>query len=569
MLGCAFRGIKLPRRTAPLQSLRRPFCTQKYNKTNWLALEQEIKDCTYRGQFNEAFKLFQDVRRRTGGKPPIYCYEAITSCLFAAQAAQNSEDYTVDVEGWNTLIDCHAKDDWLNAVQLPMVMMDNDIQPNVTTFNNLIDAMVINGDFRMGERIFLSMQTLQVNPDIETFNPLIKYHLTHPGETKSVLNIFDRMKLEKIAPNNRTGMIMEKYYGHKKHRPVYQAFYKLLEHLGTTLMDPLPEMEDDDWTDHYDHLPPPAFDEEGRPIIPKEFIHAELGEDYKFPVVPEVLEWRKEQQEEVGPKKSPSVIINFMNEVEEELSSPDEDDDMDFETLKNKVLNVTREQLENASIEEMKELAKLIRRYAHRDIELPDEFWKKANEGYIQMQEHQEKLRKEKYDLDEATIESQMPEEMRSAKKIADELFEAKRKKAEEAQETKAVNEGDDEYDIPSELFNSPEEEQEAREGWNKWYTGERNPTFPLEPYEFDAEEVMSTPEKWEKFQADFIKGEQEENAKIEYLYQQYLDDNADMLAGKTQKPPIPGDTGEKFYPLTGGFEEEEPELPNSNTTKE
>lgn len=60
--------------------------TQKYMYTNqdWLNLDEKLKQLNEEEKYNEAFVLFQDVRRTTGKKAAPYCWATI-GLLFTAQ----------------------------------------------------------------------------------------------------------------------------------------------------------------------------------------------------------------------------------------------------------------------------------------------------------------------------------------------------------------------------------------------------------------------------------------------------------------------------------------------------
>jgi hypothetical protein len=55
------------------------------------------------------------------------------------------------VDGWNTLVDIVGMSDFHDAMRIPMRMQEDGVQPNVTTFNNLIDAMLHGGYFTLAE----------------------------------------------------------------------------------------------------------------------------------------------------------------------------------------------------------------------------------------------------------------------------------------------------------------------------------------------------------------------------------------------------------------------------------
>lgn len=49
----------------------------------------------------------------------------------------------ISVDGWNTLIDWVGIQDFHEAMQIPVMMAQNGVEATTSTYNNLIDAMIL------------------------------------------------------------------------------------------------------------------------------------------------------------------------------------------------------------------------------------------------------------------------------------------------------------------------------------------------------------------------------------------------------------------------------------------
>lgn len=82
-------------------------------------------------------------------------------------------------------------------------------------------------------RILMYMKNNNTPFDAETFNPLLKYYANEDRDhdqawcchgaklTVQVMQLLDLMDHYEVEPNNRTGMILEKFYVKKRRIRVY------------------------------------------------------------------------------------------------------------------------------------------------------------------------------------------------------------------------------------------------------------------------------------------------------------------------------------------------------------
>jgi pentatricopeptide repeat protein len=110
-------------------------------------------------------------------------------------------DYTTPAGIYQTLIKVLAQRKLqTQAMDVYHDMRENKLQPNLATFNALIDLCARNGDVERSTEIFRDMCALGVTPDLITYSTVIKGYCVK-GELEQALTLFTLMRKRGIAPD--------------------------------------------------------------------------------------------------------------------------------------------------------------------------------------------------------------------------------------------------------------------------------------------------------------------------------------------------------------------------------
>jgi pentatricopeptide repeat protein len=110
-------------------------------------------------------------------------------------------DYTTPAGIYHTLIKVLAQRKLqTQAMEIYHDMRENKLQPNVATFNALIDLCARNGDVERAADIFRDMCAAGVAPDLITYSTVIKGYCVK-GELEQAITLFTLMRKRGIAPD--------------------------------------------------------------------------------------------------------------------------------------------------------------------------------------------------------------------------------------------------------------------------------------------------------------------------------------------------------------------------------
>eukprot|EP01128_Nolandella_sp_AFSM9_P000799 TRINITY_DN10921_c0_g1_i1.p1 TRINITY_DN10921_c0_g1~~TRINITY_DN10921_c0_g1_i1.p1 ORF type:complete len:584 (-),score=130.58 TRINITY_DN10921_c0_g1_i1:324-2012(-) len=253
-------------------------------KLDMIEVRDKLTSLLNEGRLDEAFTTFQDVRRTTGKKPAPYCYKVVADALIELRKSEG----VGSTDAWNCLIDiCSVHESISHLLRIPDLMHQSEVKVDVTTYNNIVDALIANVDLRIAQRLVLKMRQDGVKPDIETLNPFIN-HWGSQGLFREILKMFEVMRRLQIPPNNRTGTLIYTHFKDKgeEAQSVVDDFESLLKEYDITLADPLPKYVGDfDPSDLVEWFEPiygeAKFDEDGYPDLPESVLQGRPPPNWK------------------------------------------------------------------------------------------------------------------------------------------------------------------------------------------------------------------------------------------------------------------------------------------------
>jgi len=86
------------------------------------------------------------------------------------------------------------------AMELYEEMKANDVQPNLATFNALIDVCARNGNVEKAAALFRDMCSVGVSPDLITYSTVIKGYCVQ-GDLEQAIQLFTLMRKRQIQPD--------------------------------------------------------------------------------------------------------------------------------------------------------------------------------------------------------------------------------------------------------------------------------------------------------------------------------------------------------------------------------
>eukprot|EP01018_Ginkgo_biloba_P019776 Gb_28383 [translate_table: standard] len=239
-------------------------CVNAYN-----ALISSMSSC---GRYDDAWDIFQEMKRRNIGPDSVTCSTLITVMRKSGQNAKDAWEFFESMsrkgvrwsseifgsliksfcnEGlrkealiiqsemekhgfgpnviiYNTLIDAYGKANQLEEAEgLFLELKERHLQPTVSTYNTLIDAYSKKGRHAVVEELLEEMEHSGLKPDVWTFTSLISAYGRQKMSEKAA-NAFLRMKKEGIIPTSHSYTAL--IHAHSVsgwHEKAYSAFEKM------------------------------------------------------------------------------------------------------------------------------------------------------------------------------------------------------------------------------------------------------------------------------------------------------------------------------------------------------
>ncbi|XP_074267540.1 pentatricopeptide repeat-containing protein At5g48730, chloroplastic-like [Silene latifolia] len=234
------------------------------------------------GQFNEAFTLLEYMKNNPNCRPDVYTYSIlIKSCLqvsafdkvsmlLSDMVSQGIKPSTVT---YNTLIDAYGKSGKFAEMEsvLAEMLCKRHCEPDSWTMNSTLRAFGTTGQIEMMEKCYEKFLAAGIEPNIKTFNILLdsygkigdyekmssvmqymqKYHFSwtlvtysynvvidafgRAGDLKQMEFLFRLMKSEKIKPNCVTFCSLVRAYGRAGKPEKIDSILRIIENTDVTL----------------------------------------------------------------------------------------------------------------------------------------------------------------------------------------------------------------------------------------------------------------------------------------------------------------------------------------------
>ncbi|CAI0378022.1 unnamed protein product [Linum tenue] len=133
-----------------------------------------------------------------------YCRKGLLSSAMKLRTSMGKNGMEPNVVTFNTLINGFAKEGKLQeASRVFSEMKLSNVVPNIVTFNTLINGFSQLGNSEMNDMLYQEMVRAGIKPDILTYNAMIS-GLCREGKTKKAAYLVKELDKERLVPNSST-----------------------------------------------------------------------------------------------------------------------------------------------------------------------------------------------------------------------------------------------------------------------------------------------------------------------------------------------------------------------------